>query len=134
MATDIQTGTDTSMTALVNGIIADAQELFKQQIALLRVEVRDDLVKVKEAGTFVALGGGFAAVGGVLLGAMLALLLSWATGWPAWAGFGAVGAVLTVIGLGLSWAGIKRLETVTTVPVKTVEAAKENVQWATNQK
>jgi hypothetical protein len=134
MATDIQTGPDTSMTGLVNGIITDVQDLFKQQVALLRVEIRDDLAKAKEAGVSLAIGGGLAGIGGILLGAMLALVLSWATGWAAWVGFGIVGTVLMIAGLALCWAGMKRLETVKTVPVQSVEAVKENVQWATNQK
>ena len=38
-----------SVTGLVSGILADAQELLKQQIALAKAEIRSDLQKTKQA-------------------------------------------------------------------------------------
>jgi len=49
MANDLHTGTEPSLTGLVTGIINDAQELLKQQVALFKQEVKDDIRKTKEA-------------------------------------------------------------------------------------
>ena len=43
-------GGTTSLTALVAGIVNDAQELLKQQVALLKHDVRQDIRQAKEGG------------------------------------------------------------------------------------
>jgi hypothetical protein len=52
MTNQVQSG-EPSVTSLVTGILGDAQELIKQQIALVRTEVHDDLRRTKEAVSMV---------------------------------------------------------------------------------
>ena len=50
MATDLKSTQEPSVTALVTGIISDAEELFKQQFELFKHEVRDDFRKTIAEG------------------------------------------------------------------------------------
>lgn len=134
MSTDVHVGNEPSLTSLVTGIINDTQDLFKQQIALLKAELRDDFKKTKEGLSALALGAGLVFFGGLMLCVTLALLLSWAASLPTWAGFGIVGVILTLVGGGLLWAGKKRFDTFNPLPDQTAASVKENVQWMLNQK
>jgi membrane protein insertase Oxa1/YidC/SpoIIIJ len=134
MATDLQSPTQPSVTSLVSGIIADVQDLIKQQVALIGKEIKDDINKSIGAAISLAAGAGIAAMGGLLLCIMLALVLdvyipqlNW------WGGFAIVGGVLTAVGLVLLYAAIKKFETIKAMP-ETVQALKETVEWQTNPK
>src|SRR5438445_13196616 len=94
MANDLQTGTEPSLTGLVTGIIHDAQDLLKQQIALFKQEIKDDVRKTKEAVLSLSVGLGILMVGGLLWCLMLVHLLEWAfPGLPLWSCYGIVGLV-----------------------------------------
>jgi len=123
-----------SVTALVSGIVADAQELFKQQIALLRAEVRADLQKTREAVVSLAAGLAVAVVGALLLTVMLVAVLHEAAGLSWWASFGIVGGVFAAAGAGLVFAGVNRFRSFNPLPDQSVEAFKENLRWMTNPK
>jgi CHASE3 domain sensor protein len=134
MATDLQSHPQPSVTSLVSGIIADAQDLIKQQVALVRTEIKEDVNKSISGAIWLASGAGVAAMGALLLCTMLALLLDWyipELHW--WGGFAIVGGVLTVAGLALLYAAIKKFESIKAMP-QTVQALKETVEWQTNQK
>src|SRR5437588_7414258 len=98
MANDVQTGADASVTGLVTGIIHDAEELFKQQLHLLKHEVRDDMRKTAGAAMSLVVGAFVLAVGAFLLCWMLVYLLAWLTELPLWASFGIIGGTLAVLG------------------------------------
>lgn len=132
---DLQTDSEVSVTQLVSGIITDVQELIKQQLALLRHEVKEDLHKTKEAGLLLIWGSALALVGGILLSFMLVALLSWAAPeLPSWARYGIVGAAITALGGALFFAGIQRLKSFNPLPDQSVQAFKETMQWKTNPK
>jgi len=135
MATDRIPGPDTSVTQLVSGIIEDAQELTRQQLALFKSEVRQDFARTKEAMISLAAGVGVAVLGAFLLCFMLVYLLNWAApAMPLWACFGIVGGLLAVVGAGLVAAGRKKFESFNPLPDQSVSALKENVQWIKNPK
>jgi len=135
MANDAHTGTEPSVTTLVTGIINDAQELIKQQMALVRTEIQEDFRKTKEGALSLALGLGIAALGGLLLCFMLVHLLYWAVPQVTlWGWFGIVGGVLAAAGAGLIYAGSKTFESFNPLPDQSARALKENVQWLTNRK
>lgn len=134
MAEDVQTapGTSHSVAPLLSGIINDIQDLLKQNLALFKVEVKEDLKKTKES--FAALGAGIAlaALGSLLLVLMLVHLLNWAVpALPLWACFGIVGGILTGAGLALYLRGKAKLESFNPLPAESAEALMENVQCIT---
>ena len=56
-----------SVTGLVSGIIQDAQELFKQQVALAKAEIKADFHRTVRAATALAVGAAFAVLAAVLI-------------------------------------------------------------------
>jgi hypothetical protein len=134
MATDVQTGSDTSVTKLVTGILHDAEELFKQQVALFKHEVREDLRKTRDAVAPLAVGAVVAALGGFMLLFALGYLIHEAGGLPRWAAFGIVALSFLILGGGLLYAGKKKFDSFNPLPDESADALKENVQWIVNPK
>ena len=120
---------DTSMSTLISGIVGDAQELVRQEIALARQEIREEIGTAKDAGIKLAIAGGVLAVGGLLVVLTIAQALADLLNWPTWAGYGLVGLVLAGVGYFLLSSAQKQLKEVKPVPEKTVETMKENVEW-----
>ena len=117
---------------LVRGIVADAQHLIGQQLAMIGQEIRDDLRKAKVVIPLLAVGAGITAVGSVLLLVMLPLLLNWfAPGLSLWACFGIVGGVLAVLGGVLLYFGVRKIESIDLLSNQAVEAFKEIMTWKT---
>jgi hypothetical protein len=119
--------TDAPMSTLVRGALDDVRDLFREEIALARAELRQEVVKASSAG----IGFGGAAVAGwfagiFILGA-IALGISEGLNWPYWAGFAIVGVLLAIVA-GIFYArGRRAVSTIRGLP-RTVETVKENFQ------
>ena len=120
---------DASMAQLLSGIVGDAQELIRKEIALARQEVREELGTAKNAGIKLVIAGAVLAIGGLFLLVTLALGLADLLDWPSWAGFGIVGLVSAIVGYVMLSAAQKQIKQVNPIPQKTVETMKENVEW-----
>jgi uncharacterized membrane protein YqjE len=135
MIRELQTSPEPSVTGLVTGIVHDVQQLMQQQLALFKHEIKENLQRSKEAAVLMGLGIGIGSVGGLLLFFMLVYLLNWAfAGLPLWVCYLIVGVLAAGIGGGLLFAAIRKLQSVSAVPEKSIEALKENVQWIRNPK
>ncbi|OWK43522.1 hypothetical protein FRUB_03121 [Fimbriiglobus ruber] len=120
------------MTDLISGIMSDAQTLFKQQVAMLRAEVRDDVRRSLSATKYIGFGATLASIGGlfVLVGFVL-MLARYIPALEPWAWWAIVGGTL-LIGGGLAiYAGKRTFEQIN--PDKTLNALEENLTWATNR-
>jgi uncharacterized membrane protein YqjE len=130
MANDLRTGMEPSLSGLVTGIVHDAQELIKQQLALFRHEIHSDVQKAKEGALSLALGMGVAFLGSLLMCLMLVHLLNWsAPALPLWSCYGIVGIVLLGAATIFYLLGKKKIDETSPLPEQSVEALKENVQW-----
>jgi uncharacterized membrane protein YqjE len=123
-----------TVTGLVSGIVADAQELIKQQVALVRAEIKADFQRTVRA--LIMLGvGALAAVPAVFLVCnMFVFMLHELAGLSVWASYGIVGGVFVVLSAILIGIGIQRFRSFNPLPEQSVEAFKENVRWMTNPK
>ena len=114
---------------LIRGILTDLKTLLREEIALARIEIREQAGKARAA----ALSFGIAAAG--LLFGLAFLLIAVATaiseqlGWPPWAGFLVVGVLLSIIGFVSLSAGRRRLRTFHAIPEETITTLKENSEW-----
>jgi uncharacterized BrkB/YihY/UPF0761 family membrane protein len=132
MAANVQSGSDVSVTSLVGGIIHDAQELMKQQFALFKAEVKEDMRKTTEATASMVAGLTATVVGSIVLCFAVAHLLHWA--WPdvnLWVWYAAVGGVVTAVGAGLAFAAYQKFRSFNPLPDETAQALKENLEWKT---
>jgi len=142
MATGFHEATDTNVTELIKGIVADGQELLEKHLEILTAEVKADWERTKQAATLLAVGIAPLLIGVVLLGFMLVYLVHWATapaGYdpasvPLWACYGIVGVVLCLVGGGLIYAGIRRFQAFNPLPDETARAFKENLRWLTEHR
>lgn len=118
-----------SVGTLLGGIVADVQELVRKEIALARQEIREEIGAAKDVGIQLAIAGAVLAIGGLFLLVTLALVVAALLNWPTWAGFGIVGAVLTIAGGVMFSAAQQRMQAIKPMPEKTIETMKEHVEW-----
>jgi len=122
-----------SIAELVAGIINDAQTLIKQQFAMLRAEVKQDVNRATQASKFLGLGAACTALGGVFLAVGVVFLLNWLVPELAlWACWMIVGGTILVIGVIAFFVGRTYLKTVTPLPDQTINAFQENLSWIAN--
>lgn len=117
--------TDTSLTGLVRGVLDDARDLVREEIALAKAEARLELGKAASAG---ARFGAAAVAGWFALMFVLfafALGIPAAVGWPAWTGFAIVG-VLLALGAGVLFMSARGAARRVQPLPRTVESVKEN--------
>ena len=135
MATDLHPETEPSLSALVGGIVKDAQDLVKQQVRMVREEIKADFHRTVEAAFTIALGVAIAALGGLLLCLMLVYLLTWVFPLiPLWTCYAIVGGSLTAIGASSIYLGKRKFSSLNPVPDQSVEAIRENMRWIRNPK
>jgi uncharacterized membrane protein YqjE len=120
-----------SWSDLVAGIVTDAAQLFRKEIELAKIEIRNDLRKLKSLLTGIVIGAIFVVLGISILCVALALALFAYTTLPQWVCFGVVGAVMLVAGLCFI-AAVSRKKNFDLIPQRTVEAVKEDVGWITS--
>jgi uncharacterized membrane protein YqjE len=134
MATDTRTTPEPTLSGLVSGILRDAQELIQQEIALARVEIRDEVRKTRDAALSMAAGLVCVALGAIFFLLLVVFIITWATSQhiPLWGSFGIVGAVLCLVGAILVYNGRNRAEQIHLIPKQTAETMRENMQWIRN--
>jgi len=123
-----------SVTGLVSGIMTDAQELMKQQVALVRSEIKSEFRRSFAAAMIIGAGSLLAMPAMFLLGNFLVYLLHEERGLTRWQGDIIVGGFFAVISAILLAIGVYRFRSVSPFPDQSVEEFKENVRWMTNPK
>jgi hypothetical protein len=119
---------DESFPELIRGTIRDGLGLLRDEMVLVRTELREEYAHVK--GSLITAVA--AAVVGVLGASMLlitiALGVAYAFEWPPWAGFAIVSLPLIAIGIVLALMGRTMLSGHRYLP-KSVDTLKENAEW-----
>jgi hypothetical protein len=121
--------TEPTLAELVSELVNDAKQLLRQELALAKHEIREEVRKTKTALIFLGVGIGIAAIGGLLLIVMPVHLLNALTELPLWSCYAIVGGVCAVVGMVLLYRGKQRLAEIDVIPQQTVETMKENVRW-----
>jgi Flp pilus assembly protein TadB len=117
--------TEASVGGLVRGALDDVRELFREEVALARAEMRHELNKASSAAV------GFSIAAGALLFAAGCVVVALALGiatlleWPAWSGFAIVAVLLAVVSAVGYSSGRRAVSTVEPLP-RTVQTMKEN--------
>jgi hypothetical protein len=122
-----------SVSELIGGLIADAQQLVRREIDLAKHEVNAEVDKVKQGGVLIGAGVGAAVIGGILLGHMLAHLLQDVFDISLWISYLVVGGLLTLAGVLLLRQGAARMSKVDPVPHETIESVRKDVEWIAQQ-
>jgi len=121
---------DTSIGDLIGNISNDLSQLFRQEVELAKVELKQEAAKAgKAAGMLgVAAFAGYLAVVLLSFAAVFGLANVMDAGWAALI----VAAVWAIVGGVLFATGRTKLKTVDPVPHRTVNTLKEDAQWLKN--
>jgi hypothetical protein len=118
-----------SIGGLIRGILTDVQTLLREEIALARIELREQAMRARAAAVSFGIAAGALAMGSIFLLIAIAFGIADLLNWPAWTGFLIVAILLSLVGLVTLASGRKRIRTVTPVPEETVTTLKENSEW-----
>ncbi|HET7909805.1 MAG TPA: phage holin family protein [Nitrospira sp.] len=114
---------------LVAGILDDARALMRQEVQLLKDEVKLELSKAGRAASGFGIGAVLGGVGALFLLLMLVHGLNEWFAWPLWVCYGLVGAAIAASGLALILRARSLAGTVHPTPQRSLHTMKENVQW-----
>lgn len=118
-----------SFASLLSDVLNDIRDLFRQEVNLAKVEIKQEVANAKAA----AIKIGIAAF--ALLLAALFLLTALSRGLadllhvPIWAGFAIVGVLLGIVGGALMAAARSNVAAAGSIPPRTVRTMKENAEW-----
>jgi uncharacterized membrane protein YqjE len=118
-----------SIRGLLRGILMDVRTLVREEIALARVEIREQAGRAKAAALSFGIAIAALAFGGIFLLVALATAIADLLNWPTWAGFLVVAVLLSLVGMITLTFGRKQLQSVHAVPQETISSLKENSQW-----
>jgi protein-S-isoprenylcysteine O-methyltransferase Ste14 len=118
-----------SIGSLVRGVLMDIRDLMREEVALARVEIREQAGRAKLAAASLGAAAVALAFGGTFLLVAIAVGLADLLDWPVWTGFLIVALLLSVGGLVMLSSGRKKLRSVQPVPEETVQTLKENSEW-----
>jgi hypothetical protein len=118
-----------SLGGLIRGILMDLRTLIREEIALARVEIREQVTRARTAAISFGIALGALLFGGIFLLIAMAMGIADLLNWPAWTGFLIVAVLLALIGFVTLSSGRKKLQTVHAVPEETVTTLKENSEW-----
>jgi MFS family permease len=120
---------DTSTADLIRGLVADIRTLIHEEIALARVEIREQAGRARLAAVAFAVAAGALAFAGTFLLIAVATAIADLLNWPVWAGFLVVAVALGLIGVIALVTGRRTLQRVQALPEQTVTTLKENSEW-----
>jgi len=122
-----------TITELVAGILEDAQTLIRQQFAMLRAELKEEISKTAHAGLSLVIGVIAASLSALFFTIGLVYLLNWVVpSLPLWSCWMIVAAPIALGGVLMFAAGWRKMQAVTAVPEKSLNALQENISWIAN--
>jgi uncharacterized membrane protein len=127
MAAEI-TRTD-SLTGLLRGVVDDTRELFHQEVALARAEIREEIGKAAGAATSMTVAAVVGALGVVFVLLALGHAIAAAFDWPVGAGYATVGILLVPVAAILYGRGRDQARTIHPKLPKTSASIQENKEW-----
>lgn len=120
-----------TVTELVSGILGDVQKLARQQMDMLKAEVREDMGRTKQAMMVGGVGVATLTVGGIALVFSLVYLLRDQAGLTEWAAWLIFAGICLAAGVVLGIMSRNLFESFNPLPDKTFNALQENLTWQT---
>jgi len=121
---------DTSIGDLIGNISNDLSTLFRQEVELAKVELKEEASKAGKAAGMLGVAGfaGYLAIVLLSFAAVFGLANVMDAGWAALI----IAVVWGIIGAVLFVTGRNKLKTVDPMPRRTVDTIKEDAQWLKN--
>jgi hypothetical protein len=119
---------DESIPDLIRGTIRDGIGLLRDEVVLVRTELREEYARVRGGLMTAMAAAGVGVLAAIMLLNTIAWGLAYAFEWPPWVGFAMVAVPLTAIAVVLAVMGRNLLARDRYMP-KSVETLKENAEW-----
>lgn len=120
------TDNDRTLGTIVKELVGDIQTLFRSEIALLKLEIKDTVAKLG-GGIGMFAGAAFVAIFGVAFLFVTILLVLIRLGIPAWVSALIVTVVLFAVAGALAFMGKKKFAAVSFVPNRSIEQVKHDI-------
>jgi putative superfamily III holin-X len=120
---------EVSALQLVRELLDDVRTLMRQEAALARTELREELGQVLTSLVVIAVAAGTLAIAGLWILIAVTRWIAYALGWPEAGVYAGVGGALAIIGLVLLAIARHALRTLRLLP-KTRETLREPARWA----
>ena len=130
MTNSIREELESTVTPLLREIFDDARKLMHQEAQLVRVEVREESVKMRQALTYLVAGTTTLFMAVVLCSFMLVHIV--ATEWfqvPLWAAFGVVALVAAILAAVCAYIGTQKLRAVRKSSELAMKTLREGFGW-----
>lgn len=121
-------GSEPALGDLIRALAQDSATLVRQEVALAKAELQDNVKSVARDVAMVAVGGVLALIGVLVLIAFLVIAVGDAVD-EYWLGALIVGAVFLLIGGLLAKSNLNKLKHESVAPTRTLETIKEDKQW-----
>jgi uncharacterized membrane protein YqjE len=129
---DERAATEPGLGELFRQLAQDSATLVRQEVALAKAEMQENVRHAVRNAAMVAVGGGIAVVGALVLVLFLVLALGDALN-EYWLGALIVGLVFLVAGAVLTMGSLRKLRGEALAPERTIQTLKEDKQWAQNE-
>ena len=116
------------LSELVSKTSSDLATLFRQEVELAKIEIKDDVRQTAKAGSMFG-AAGFAGYLAAVLGS-LAVVFALDLAMPLWTAFLIVAAMFALVGFVLFRQAQTRMSEFTLGPEQTIETIKEDIEWA----
>ena len=120
-----------SIADVLQDILGNVQTIVRSEVRLAKTEITEEVTKAGRAAGMMGAGVLTALFTAWLL--LVTILFALATVMPMWGAALLLLVIMAVLTAILLTAGKKRLKTVHTMPEKTIETMKENVEWVKSQ-
>ena len=121
-------GAEPALGDLIRQLAQDSATLVRQEVALAKAELRDNVKSVARDAAMIAIGGIVATIGVLVLIACLVMLVGDALDEP-WLGALIVGILFLAVGGFMAMKFLKNLKNDTLAPDQTIQTLKEDKQW-----
>jgi len=119
---------DQPLSELISRASSDLATLFRKEVELAKIEIRDDVRHTAKAGSMFGAAGFAGYLAAVLASLALVFVLDLAM--PLWAAFLIVAVLFALVGFVLFRQARTRMSQFTLGPEQTIETIKEDIEWA----
>ena len=116
-----------SVSAVLQDIVRDLQDIVRAEIRLAKVEMRADVNRAVSSAVW--LTAGIVGVLSAWVFLLWTLAYALATRMPMWAAALVIAVVMAAAGAVLIMGGLQRARRLNATPERTVESLKENLEW-----
>ena len=120
-----------SLGEVVGDLTRHLSELFREEVALAKTELKESASKAGKGAVMLAVGGFIAYAG--FLALLAAAIIGLASVVPWWLSALIVAVVVLLAGYLLVQSGINKLKATSLAPEETIESLKEDKEWAKEQ-